>query len=216
MFKRRNIRLPNGIALLLMCSMMLFVWPLLPGAAEVLLYRASFALLLLLASSLIDDLGKYYLYTALVLVATRLSASILDLSLIAVFIDILEVLYFAWISIRLVAQIIKKEPSPVVIVESISGYVLLGISLTTIMSVIVYFDSNAFSYQGGPLPFNQDSNFPLHSYFIFITYTTVGYGDIVPVSAAARSLAKLTALAGQIYIAVVVAILIGKYLQVKE
>ena len=216
MFNKRNIRLPNGIALLLLCSLMLFVWPLLPETLAVNINRLSFAALLLLASSLIDDTQKYSLYTALILVSSRLSASILDLNLMAVCIDMLEVVFLAWIAVRLIAQIIRKEPSSIVIVESISGYILLGISLTTIMSVIVYFDSNAFSYQGGPLPFMRDNNFPLHSYFVFITYTTVGYGDIVPVSTAARSLAKLTALTGQIYIAVVVAILIGKYLQAKD
>lgn len=46
-------------------------------------------------------------------------------------------------------------------------------------------------------------------YFSMVTMTTVGYGDVVPASQAARVLACLEALAGQFYIAVILAELIG-------
>jgi hypothetical protein len=46
-------------------------------------------------------------------------------------------------------------------------------------------------------------------YYSFMTLTTVGYGDIIPASPPARSLACLEALLGQFYIAVVMAELIG-------
>ena len=43
----------------------------------------------------------------------------------------------------------------------------------------------------------------------FITLTSVGYGDIVPLSGHARSLAILEAIAGQMYLAVFIARLVG-------
>ena len=46
-------------------------------------------------------------------------------------------------------------------------------------------------------------------YFSFVTLTTVGYGDIVPATPAARSLAILEMLAGQLYLASLVARLVG-------
>jgi hypothetical protein len=49
----------------------------------------------------------------------------------------------------------------------------------------------------------------LFTYYSFVTLTTVGYGDIVPVSALARWLVWLQAVAGQFYMAVFVARLIG-------
>jgi voltage-gated potassium channel len=48
------------------------------------------------------------------------------------------------------------------------------------------------------------------TYFSFMTLTTVGYGDITPASDAAKGLAMVEAVAGQFYIAVLVAELIGK------
>lgn len=49
----------------------------------------------------------------------------------------------------------------------------------------------------------------LEFYYSFVTMTTLGYGDIVPVTAAARGLATLQALVGQLYLAVLVARLVG-------
>jgi len=49
-------------------------------------------------------------------------------------------------------------------------------------------------------------------YYSFVTLTTLGYGDISPVSPLARSLAYLEAIFGQIYIAILVASLVGAYL----
>ena len=46
-------------------------------------------------------------------------------------------------------------------------------------------------------------------YFSYVTLTTLGYGDISPVRPLARYLAYMQAVAGQFYIAVVVASLIG-------
>jgi voltage-gated potassium channel len=47
-------------------------------------------------------------------------------------------------------------------------------------------------------------------YFSMVTIATLGYGDIVPVSSAARMLAVIEAIVGQFFVAVVVAMLIGK------
>ena len=41
--------------------------------------------------------------------------------------------------------------------------------------------------------------------------TTLGYGDILPVSAAARGLAYMQAIVGQFYIAILVAGLVSAY-----
>ena len=47
------------------------------------------------------------------------------------------------------------------------------------------------------------------NHFSFVTLTTLGYGDILPVSQAARSLAALEALIGQLFLAIVVARLVA-------
>jgi len=46
-------------------------------------------------------------------------------------------------------------------------------------------------------------------YFSFITLTTVGYGDIAPVSAAARMTSVIEALFGQLYLVTIVAVIVS-------
>ena len=49
-------------------------------------------------------------------------------------------------------------------------------------------------------------------YFSFVTMTTLGYGDLLPVSATARAMAYLQAVFGQFYIAILVAGLVSVYI----
>ena len=46
-------------------------------------------------------------------------------------------------------------------------------------------------------------------YFSLITLTTIGYGDIVPVSAPARVLCGIEGLIGQLFVAIIIARLVG-------
>ncbi len=49
-------------------------------------------------------------------------------------------------------------------------------------------------------------------YFSFVTLATLGYGDIVPLSATARALSIIEAVFGQFYIAILVAGLVAAYI----
>ena len=69
---------------------------------------------------------------------------------------------------------------------------------------------------GGAFSFNtalggQSMNGFNGIYFSFITLSTVGYGDITPVSRVARWLAALEAMTGLLYVAVLIARLVSLY-----
>jgi len=53
-------------------------------------------------------------------------------------------------------------------------------------------------------------------YFGFVTLTTLGYGDVTPVSPMARSMAVLIAITGQLYMTILIAMLVGKFLARSE
>jgi len=67
-------------------------------------------------------------------------------------------------------------------------------------------DFTRYHVDAGADPFAAAGVF---TYYSFVTLTTVGYGDIVPASAAARWLVWLQAVFGQFYMAVFVSRLIG-------
>jgi hypothetical protein len=48
-------------------------------------------------------------------------------------------------------------------------------------------------------------------YFSFSTLTTTGFGDIVPLTAAARTAATLEGIFGQLFLAILIARLVGVY-----
>jgi voltage-gated potassium channel len=49
-------------------------------------------------------------------------------------------------------------------------------------------------------------------YYSFITMSTVGYGDITPRIQETQTLAYIISVAGQLYVAIIIAFLIGKFL----
>lgn len=49
-------------------------------------------------------------------------------------------------------------------------------------------------------------------YFSYITLLTIGYGDILPVTVLAQKATILIGLIGQMYLVVITAIVVGKYI----
>jgi len=93
-----------------------------------------------------------------------------------------------------------------------AAFLLMGVMWAFIFTIIMRSDPRAFSSGGvrGPMPFMDVM------YFSFITITTLGYGDILPVSRAARTAALLEAIIGQLFIAILIAKLVGVYPQHRD
>ena len=83
-------------------------------------------------------------------------------------------------------------------------YLLLGLIWALVYAVVDVFAPGAFA---GRSETGEDTTDWV--YFSFVTLTTVGYGDIVPVSRIVRSLCILEALVGQLYPAVIIARLVS-------
>jgi hypothetical protein len=86
----------------------------------------------------------------------------------------------------------------------ISAYVLLGILWAYAYSLVELLRPGAFS---GAL--NPEDGPRAFLYFSFVTLTTVGYGDVLPVHPAARSLAMIEAVTGPLYLAILLARLVS-------
>src|SRR5213076_3152676 len=97
-----------------------------------------------------------------------------------------------------------------VLCASISAYLMLGLMWT-----MAYWLVDQLTPEGA---FSFNTNAGTHSmngfnafYFSFVTLSTVGYGDITPVSKVARWLAAMEAMTGLLYVAVLIARLVSLY-----
>jgi voltage-gated potassium channel Kch len=121
---------------------------------------------------------------------------------------ILFVLFFMLVAINMLVGIVRsKEVDTEVIFSAVAVYVLFGFCGAILTAVIMFFVPTAFSLNS-----TYSSQFHQFLYFSFVTITTTGYGDILPITPLARTLAIFLALFGQLYLTVIIGILIGKYL----
>ena len=97
------------------------------------------------------------------------------------------------------------------IFAAICVYLLIGYAWTFAYVLVDELQPESFVIQTTALP-NDYANILEMRYFSFMTLTTVGYGDVVPHSGAARTLAALEAVTGQIYLTVLVARLVGLHI----
>ena len=101
------------------------------------------------------------------------------------------------------------------IVSALSAYMLLALLWAIIYTIIEIAKPGSFLVNNDlamAMPDDPSSIFELSLYFSMITITTVGYGDITPVSPAARSIATLEPIVGQLLMTVLVAWLVGMFI----
>jgi hypothetical protein len=117
--------------------------------------------------------------------------------------------FFGFISVGLFSYL--GRPGAVTddrIFVSVSLYLLLGMLWFSLYNLLEAVHPGSFALQSTPL-----SSLPRGTliYLSLATLTTLGYGDIVPVTPIARMVAALEAVAGVLYIAITVARLVSGY-----
>jgi voltage-gated potassium channel len=118
-------------------------------------------------------------------------------------------LFFIFVAFYLIRFMAKSSTVNVnVILTAINIYLLFGIISASMAFMFYRIYPDAYL-----LPSNiTDPNFVTFAYYCFITMSTVGYGDITPRIPETQTLAYLTAIAGQLYVAIIIAFLVGKLL----
>jgi hypothetical protein len=105
----------------------------------------------------------------------------------------------------------SERPTLDGIFAMIVAYLLIAMLFAELYYLLLIWNPGALHLT---VPLAQQSFHELRGdlmYFSLVTLSTVGYGDILPVSSTARVLANVEALAGQFYVAVVVATFVSMY-----
>lgn len=99
------------------------------------------------------------------------------------------------------------------IIGAICVYLLLGVIWSLLYMLLELANPGSF----GGLLSHCDSGCwsPDWVYFSFVTLSTLGYGDLLPLTFSARALSYMEAIVGQFYLAVMVAGLVSAYITAK-
>jgi voltage-gated potassium channel Kch len=206
-------RVIYNYSLLVLVIFTMFLVTLFPMSWQGQMYDYLFTLIYLNAALTMDKHRKQILIIAGVVMILEIGSSLLDMSLINLISKILNVIFFIYIVSNFISMIARsKKVNAKVILESINGYLLLGFVFSLLIAIAMQYDAGAFRFPEETVLFPvQVNNFSNYLYYSLVTLSTLGYGDIVPAMPFSKSLSVLTSITGQLYIAIIIAMLVGKY-----
>jgi len=146
--------------------------------------------------------------------------------IILIFAAFLNEIYLTYIAISLslfflVTSIVVAFKSvffsPVITLNHLVGasciYLLLGIIGAILYSNLFFISPDSFN---GLSNANKKIHFSEFMYYSYVTLTTLGFGDITPISPVAKTMSFMQAIIGQLYLTIMVAGLVGKAISNKH
>jgi hypothetical protein len=202
-----------SIILLLMIVFTIFLVPAFPPDSLQYLYPVCFTIIFLIAAVSLQKHRKHSIIGAFTLIGVLWISIIAELGVLVIIARIIQFLFFFYLVARLVIQIANTTTvTGKVILDSITGYLLMGMAYSTLVMLLSFISPGSYNFKTLDLTDN-DKLAPVSDYFYytFITYTTTGYGDFLPLTPMAKSLAMMIGITGQLYVAIIIAMLVGKY-----
>ena len=118
-------------------------------------------------------------------------------------------MFFVFVTISLIRFMKKSAKVDVnVIMAAINIYLLVGIISGGLAFLFYKVLPDAYNFPS----YITEPIFVNFNYYSFVTMSTVGYGDITPRLPQTQTLAYIIAVTGQLYVAIIIAFLVGKLL----
>ena len=157
-----------------------------------------FEVMLLLASLLLTFLGILVDHSGLYVIGIAGRALFLSLVALTILLDLFR----------------ARRVSGDTLAGAVCVYLLIGLICAFCFIVVEFMVPGSFSFTQGAarLQLWLSQDFYPFFYFGMMTMTTVGYGDMTPLSTVARTIASVEAISGQVYLTILVARLVGMYL----
>jgi voltage-gated potassium channel Kch len=129
-----------------------------------------------------------------------------------VFQDASTMAFLLWVIVVVLRGVFRPGTTELdAVVGALCGFLLILTVFMRLHGLLEALDPGSYQVQGPPLSSRSDVTLvAVFQYFSTITLTTVGFGDIVPITPAARLATGLEAIVGQLYLAVVIATLVGR------
>jgi hypothetical protein len=122
-----------------------------------------------------------------------------------------RLVFLAFVVVRLLVFILRApKVNSEVLCAGVSIYLLIGLVWSLGYRLVALATPDAFAFSVPPSSPHEMTRFNAF-YFSFMTLTTVGYGDITPVSPVARMLAIMESMSGTLFVGVLIARLVSLY-----
>jgi len=202
----------NSIFLFISIFAFVFIFPIIDNkVVHHFFVTLSYTLILLSIFSIIENKTKRFSYLIFIAIISNIIMYFSDIKYLGLFTFLISAITFTIATGILVKHISQsKHVTEGVVIQAISGYMLLGVIGVLLNAILLNFNENAISFS------EVGNKFSSIIYYSFITLTTIGYGEILPQSVTARSISIFIGVAGQIYLTVVIALIIGKYLSARK
>ncbi len=207
-----RIALISSYILLGLLIIHLFILPVFPIVWHELLYNGVATIIYLNLVLLIDNNKKEIFATSIVLICLEWLFYWLEFDILNNLSFAINIVLFVVVIIKFLIQIAKAGRADVfAILQCINGYLLIGMLSSVIIGYVVVAIPGAFIFpDAGALPAGV-SRLSEFQYMGLVTLSTLGYGDITPVLPFARSMTTFIAVVGQLYVAIIIALLVGKF-----
>jgi len=197
--------------MLVLIFFIVFIVSIFPESWHQLLFSISYTFLFISAGLTVAKHRGLMLAVVGIVLGMEWISTVIDIGLMNMISRVLNFVFFAFMSgyyIHLIAK--ARKVTPRVIFQAIIGYLLLGLVFSIMITMLVEYNPAMFSFPFASEP-GTGTHFSDYLYYGFVTLTTLGYGDIVPLLPFSKSLSILVSVSGQLYLAIIVAMLVGKF-----
>ncbi len=200
-----------GVLLLQLLSMPLFEGTLLAGYVEDTLF-----LLLLAAAAYAVKENRFIKWTLFLGALSFVGVMVCffwDQAFILFMVSWIYMAYLGLVTVQIAVDVARDRR---ISADSVFGglcvYVLLGVFWFLCFSTLHLMSPGTFDFGAHGADPDMAVAQPLLYYYSFVTLMTIGYGDVVPMSHMAQTLAILEGLMGQFYLVFFMASLVGRYI----
>ena len=200
------------LVLLILLLLLLVLTPFLDEFVQMRILMDIFLTIIFILIIYTIRLKRFEAFIALILVLplifTTWSKYFVEIRTISLLTRIFGVLFFAYAAINILRIIAKSEKvTRETIFAAIVAYLLIALMWAFLYMILELVSPGSFSFPD----WGSRGETMRYEYLSFVTITTLGYGDITPVTDKASALVIMEAVVGQVYMVVLVAWLVGMH-----
>jgi len=119
-------------------------------------------------------------------------------------------IFYAFTMVLKEAMSLKGNTDNMILI-SITGYLIIGLIGGLITAGLSHYYPDAYYHSTG-----LELSLFSFIYYSFVTMTTLGYGDIIPITDNSQSLAVILVIAGQLFLSIIIGMNIANFMQKRK